>query len=176
MILLQGPVGLGTMKRLLEAEAQQGASIFLNDLAFVDWNVPDRMLFSPIVSRNLTRPLAWHLAAADKGRYQAWTLQDIMQISTPEELADAEYFAREHYGPAPPSGPGLMRPLRRQRRGCRGGKGRKRNPEQSTSFSPRIMSVHTSRPQDAYPAADGPVASPAAGECMCSTLRTPLLR
>lgn len=149
-----------TMRRLIETEVAQGSAIAQNDLAFVDWRVPDRMLYSPVVSRNLTQPLAHHLACAERGSYAVWTLQDIITTSTAEELMDAEAFAREHYGPAPPPGVDAARPVRRQRRGCRGGKGRKRhvmdefgNPLGSPrggAFSPRIMSGHDAGPSGPY--------------------------
>jgi hypothetical protein len=151
---------LNTMRQLIEAEALQGASTSQNDLAFVDWHVPDRMLYSPVVSRNLTQPLARHLAMADRGSYPMWTLQDIIRVSTAEELADAEAFAREHYGPAPPPGSDAARPMRRQRRGCRGGKGRKRHvvddpgsmySPRNGVFSPRIMSANNGVPNLQYP-------------------------
>ena len=145
---------LAAMQRLLEAEALQGAPAANFDLAFVDSSVPDRMLYSPAISRNLTQPLAWHLAASQRSFFPVWTLHDILRVSTAEELADAESFAREHYGPAPPPGTDLQRPIRRQRRGCRGGKGRKRHAHHgfsqeldsdrsgsSTVYSPRIMSA-----------------------------------
>ena len=138
-------MNLSTMRQLLEEEALGGANTADNDLAFVDWAVPDRLLYSPVVSRNLAQPLAWHLAAAGRGVFQVWALADIMQISTPAEINEAEAFAREHYGPAPPPGQAPLRTARRQRRGCRGGKGRKRHmlphEDASHSYSPRIMST-----------------------------------
>lgn len=138
-----------TMVQLLEAEALQGTPISQNRLAFLDMRVPDRMLYSPVVSRQLARPLAWHLSSADAGSYPVWTLADIMQLTTADDLAEAEAFARAHYGPAPP--PSLSdatRPVRRQRRGCRGGKGRKRHAttDESLNQSPRIMSGGSSSP------------------------------
>jgi hypothetical protein len=136
-------MSLSVMRQLLEDEALAGAATADNDLAFVDWQVPDRLLYSPIVSRNLTQPLAWHLAAAGQNMYPVWTLEDIMRVSTAEEVAEAEAFAREHYGPAPPPGQTPQRPARRQRRGCRGGKGRKRHvvvPRGGVLLSPRISS------------------------------------
>ena len=45
-----------TMVQLLEAEALQGTPISQNRLAFLDMRVPDRMLYSPVVSRQLARP------------------------------------------------------------------------------------------------------------------------
>ena len=82
------------MRHLIEDEVVGGAAASQNDLAFIDRHVPDRMLFSPAVSRNLTQPLSQHLAAADRGAFPYWTLQDIIRASTAEELADAEAFAR----------------------------------------------------------------------------------
>lgn len=153
------------MRQLIEGEALQGKATSQNDLAFIDSSVPDRMLFSPVISRNLTQSLAWHLAAADRGQYPVWTLADIIRVSTTEELADAEAFAREHYGPAPPPGSDPQRPVRRQRRGCRGGKGRKRHvmPDELHSpsiYSPRIMSAFNGVPNShaAYPR--GPMPPP----------------
>jgi hypothetical protein len=134
-------MSLSTMQQLLEEEALAGASTADNDLAFIDWQVPDRLLYSPIVSRNLTQPIAWHLAASERQMYPVWTLEDVMRASTPEEIAEAEAFAREHYGPAPPPGLTPHRPARSQRRGCRGGKGRKRRVMcETVSHSPCISS------------------------------------
>ena len=153
------------MRQLIEAEALQGKATSQNDLAFVDCSVPDRMLFSPVISRNLTQPLAWHLAAADRGQHPVWALTDIIRVSTAEELADAEAFAREHYGPAPPPGSDPQRAVRRQRRGCRGGKGRKRHampddPHAASIFSPRIMSAYNGIPNAHAPYPRGPMPPP----------------
>ena len=155
-------MNLTTMRQLLEEEALGGANTADNDLAFVDWAVPDRLLYSPVVSRNLAQPLAWHLAAAGRGVTQVWALPDIMRVSTPAEINEAEAFAREHYGPAPPPGQAPLRTARRQRRGCRGGKGRKRHmvphEEASHSYSPRIMSTPVLAPWPS-PALGGACAS-----------------
>ena len=143
------------MRRLLESQALQGSPLAQSNLAFVDSSVPGQ---DAVLSCRLPQPDPALGMAPCCSRPQLLPCVDSTRhpagVNSRRAWQTLRLLHENTMALPPPPGVDMQRPLRRQRRGCRGGKGRKRHTHQTmshelvtersgslTMYSPRIMSA-----------------------------------